>query len=126
MSMRPNLCPHCGGYHGCPPWKPEPLFAPLPSVLEDRIDKQNNDTRLFHLGYEAGRADTLERMRELLKVLGEELVRRPLPPKQDQPACSLCGGKKTVNWGRSDRVGGEPGPCICTKEGQELIWGKRR
>jgi hypothetical protein len=122
MSMRPIACPHCGGYHGCPPWKPEPLFEPLPPVPEDN---QDNATFYEH-GYLAGRSDALQRVRDLLRVLGDELVARPLPEKQPAPVCSLCNGTKRVNWGRADRVGGESGPCICTPEGQELIWGKRR
>ena len=32
MSLMPEMCMHCGQYHGCPPWPREPLFKPLPAV----------------------------------------------------------------------------------------------
>ena len=76
--------------------------------------KYENPTVAYNTGYADGQRDTF---RALAKFCAEQA-----DGPTDVP-CTLCKGTKVVKWGTRERIGGKPGPCICTPAGRRNVLG---
>lgn len=79
------------------------------------VPKYKDPTVAYNTGYNDGQRDAFRAIAQFCTSQEGGPVAMP---------CTLCKGTKVVNWGRSDRLGGEKGPCICTPDGRQNVMGR--